>query len=194
MLKNTLTYFYYEYIIITGEEKVPRPCKCRFVNSEPQFLCFKPWGIPHDGLEEIELGLDELEAIRLADLEGLYQTDAAKQMGVSQATCGRLLASARRKIADAIIHGRALMINGGKVMRKGRTFTCDECHKDFTEPFGSGRPEKCPNCGSGNFHRTESERGMGMGRGRGGCGHGGMGGYRVLDTSEEVEKKEGETN
>lgn len=173
---------------------MPRPCKCRLINADPQFFCFKPRGIPFDVLLEVELGLDEFEAIRLADLEGLYQTDAAKQMGVSQATFGRVLASARRKIADAIINGKALTIQGGKVMRKGRTFTCDACHKDFTEPFGSGRPEKCPHCGSGNFHRSESERGMGMGRGRGRCGHGGMGGVRVLDSSEEVEKKEGETN
>jgi predicted DNA-binding protein (UPF0251 family) len=173
---------------------MPRPCKCRFINSEPQFLCFKPRGIPYDGLEVIELGLDELEAIRLADREGLYQTEAARQMGVSQATFGRLLASARRKIAEAIINGMALIINGGKVMRRGRTFTCDSCGKDFTEPFGSGRPEKCPHCGSESFHRSESERGAGTGRGRGRCGHGGMGGVRVLAKDEEVEKKEGENN
>jgi predicted DNA-binding protein (UPF0251 family) len=174
---------------------MPRPCKCRYINADAQFFCFKPRGIPFDGLEVVELGLDELEAIRLADFVGLYQTDAATQMGVSQATFGRVLASAHRKIADAVINGKALTINGGKVMRRDRVFTCDSCKKDFSEPFGTGRPGKCPHCGGISFHRSESDCGQGMGMGRGRCGHGlsrGMGGIQVLENDTEVEGKEEE--
>ena len=61
-------------------------------------------------LEEIALELDELEALRLADLEGLYQADVALQMGVSRQTIGNILERAHRKIADALINGKALRI------------------------------------------------------------------------------------
>jgi predicted DNA-binding protein (UPF0251 family) len=66
-------------------------------------------------LDEIVLTLDELEALRLADLDGHYQAQAAAQMGVSRATFGRIAASAHRKIADALVHGHALRIEGGPI-------------------------------------------------------------------------------
>ena len=87
-----------------------RPKKCRCVNCSPNSSCFKPRGIPLVQLEEVFLNLDELEAIRLADFEGLYHEKAAEQMGVSRPTFGRILDSARRKVADAIINGKALQI------------------------------------------------------------------------------------
>lgn len=61
-------------------------------------------------LEQIGLGLDELEALRLADLEGLYQEEAAARMNVSRPTFGRIISEARRKVADAIINGKVLVI------------------------------------------------------------------------------------
>jgi len=61
-------------------------------------------------LEQIGLGLDELEALRLADLEGLYQEEAAAQMNVSRQTFGRIINEARRKVAEAIINGKVLVI------------------------------------------------------------------------------------
>jgi uncharacterized protein len=189
--KNHLLILNYEYIIITGVIEMPRPCKCRFINADPRFICFKPRGVPLKGLELVELGLDELEALRLADLQGLYQTDAASDMGISQATFGRLLEKAHNKVADALINGKALMIKGGKVMHRGRIFTCVSCKKDFTEPFGTGRPEKCPHCGATSFHRSESDRGNGMGMGRGRCSRG-MGGIQALENETEVEGKEEE--
>lgn len=76
---------------------------------------FKPSGVPRTELEEVLLGFDEAEALRLADWEGLYQEAAARSMGVSRATFGRTLAAARRKTADAILNGKALRIDGGKV-------------------------------------------------------------------------------
>ena len=87
-----------------------RPKKCRCVNCCPDSSYFKPRGIPFVNLEEVFLNLDELEAIRLADLEGLYHEDAAVKMDVSRATFGRILVAARRKVAEAIVNGKALKI------------------------------------------------------------------------------------
>ena len=77
---------------------------------------FKPAGVPARELEEVTLGLDEAEAIRLADLEGLYQDAAAQRMGVSRQTFGRIVESARRAVADAIINGKRLRIEGGEIV------------------------------------------------------------------------------
>jgi predicted DNA-binding protein (UPF0251 family) len=87
-----------------------RPKKCRFVGCNPRALYFKPRGIPLFQLEETGLDMDELESVHLADYEGLYHEDAAVKMGISRATFGRILNNARRKIADAIVNGKALKI------------------------------------------------------------------------------------
>ena len=87
-----------------------RPVKCRRISCSPAARYFKPIGIPLRDLEEIVLGMDELEAMRLADLEGLYQVDAAEKMGVSRQTIGNILNSAHRKLADALLNGKALRI------------------------------------------------------------------------------------
>lgn len=87
-----------------------RPVKNRRISCVPAASYFKPVGIPMRELEEIVLGMDELEAIRLADLQGLYQADAAEKMGVSRQTIGNILNSAHRKLADALLNGKALRI------------------------------------------------------------------------------------
>jgi predicted DNA-binding protein (UPF0251 family)/predicted Fe-Mo cluster-binding NifX family protein len=74
----------------------------------------KPAGVPVRAIEEVRLGFDEAEAIRLADLEGLYQEAAARSMGVSRQTFGRIIETARRKVADSILNGKALRIEGGE--------------------------------------------------------------------------------
>jgi len=94
---------------------MPRPLKCRFVDGEPGALAFKPAGAPGRGLAVVELQFDELEALRLADLEGLYQEEAAKRMGISRATFGRVLDGAHRKVADALLNGKMLIFKGGNV-------------------------------------------------------------------------------
>jgi len=76
---------------------------------------FKPRGIPASQLEEVVLSLDEFEAIRLADFEGLYQEDGARKMNISRQTFGRIIDSAHRKIADVLVNGKALKIEGGEV-------------------------------------------------------------------------------
>lgn len=78
-------------------------------------MLFKPAGVPTDLLTEVVMTLDEFEAIRLADLEGLYQEEAAKRMGISRTTFGRILDSARRKTAELLAGGRCLKLEGGHV-------------------------------------------------------------------------------
>ena len=87
-----------------------RPPKPRCVRCRPDALYFKPRGIPLIRLEEVVLEADEVEALRLADHQGLYHEDAAQEMGISRATFGRILSDARRKVAEAIIQGKALRI------------------------------------------------------------------------------------
>ncbi|MDD3804414.1 MAG: DUF134 domain-containing protein [bacterium] len=89
---------------------MPRPKKFRFISYAPAATYFKPSGVPRRILEEVNLEPDELEAVRLADFEGLYQEDAAKRMNVSRQTFGNILVSAHKKIADAIVRGKVLRI------------------------------------------------------------------------------------
>jgi predicted DNA-binding protein (UPF0251 family) len=89
---------------------MPRPLCPRRIAHRPPATYFKPAGIPLCDLQEIELGADELEAVRLADDEDLYNTEAAERMGVSRQTFDRIVRRARRKIAAALVHGQALRI------------------------------------------------------------------------------------
>ena len=92
---------------------MPRPRKCRRVWLEPNVTYFKPSGIRIIELDEVVLTVDEYEAIRLKDLEGFDEESAAKRMGISQPTFNRLINTARKKIADAIVNGKAIKIEGG---------------------------------------------------------------------------------
>jgi uncharacterized protein len=106
----------YAYNITKGEKKpMPRPKCCRNICGIPDKNYFKPRGIPVVELEEIVLHLDEFEAIRLADYEELYQEEAASRMNISRQTFGRVIGTAHKKIADVLIHGKALRIEGGEV-------------------------------------------------------------------------------
>jgi predicted DNA-binding protein (UPF0251 family) len=81
----------------------------------PQASYYKPRGIPLSVLQHVNLTFDELEAIRLADLEGMYQEEAAEKMNISRQTFGRIIESAHKKIADALVNGKALSIDGGTI-------------------------------------------------------------------------------
>jgi uncharacterized protein len=94
---------------------MPRPCCLRHVKHSPAAVYFKPAGIPACTLEQVTLTLDEVEALRLADLLGQYQEQAAAQMKISRPTFARIIEQARRKVADALIHGKALRMEGGPV-------------------------------------------------------------------------------
>ncbi len=105
----------------------------------PQANYYKPRGIPLSALQHINLTYDELEAIRLADLEGLYQEKAAEKMNISRQTFGRIIESAHKKIADALVNGKALSIEGG-------TIELDNTAKSETPPHfrrGRGRRGRC---------------------------------------------------
>jgi len=94
---------------------MPRPRQCRRVAQLPLATYYKPRGVPLRTLEAVALTVDELEAIRLADLESLYQEEAARRMNVSRQTFGRVLEAAHAKVADALVNGKALSIEGGAV-------------------------------------------------------------------------------
>jgi predicted DNA-binding protein (UPF0251 family) len=125
--------------------------KYRIINGRPVTNIFKPAGIPQRELEEVVLTLDEMEAIRLADMEGKYQEDAAKLMGVSRQTFGNIIASARKKVADVLVNGKALRIEGGFVDISSSFFVCLDCRQEWSMPSGSAMPHACPHCGSGNI-------------------------------------------
>lgn len=124
---------------------MPRPLRLRRIWFAPEVTYFKPSGVPLRGLQPVNLTMDELEAIRLKDLEDLSQTEAAKKMGISQPTFARLLDSARKKVARALVEGRPIRIRGGvfKMIRRGR--------------FGRGGPAGycvCPKCGHRELKRA----------------------------------------
>jgi uncharacterized protein len=151
---------------------MPRPPRCRRIGFLPELTVFKPAGVPGRMLSEIVLTLDELEAIRLADLQDLYQEEAAARMQVSRQTFGNIIASAHAKLADCIVNGRMLRIEGGTVMVQGqRQFVCSDCGHAWSVAHGTGRPPACPSCSSQNLHRAAEDRGPhGRGHGRGFCG------------------------
>jgi predicted DNA-binding protein (UPF0251 family) len=107
-------YFYFEHNFIKGV-LVPRPRKRRMVQCHPRVAYYKPQGVPLAGLKETVLTVDGLEALRLADAEGLDQEAAAQRMGISRPTFSRLVAEARSLVARAIVDGRAIRIEGGPV-------------------------------------------------------------------------------
>jgi len=150
---------------------MPRPSKCRWIDREPTVTVFKPRGIPATELETVTLGVDELEALRLKDFQGLEQEEVAVRMNVSQPTLHRILESAHRKTAESLVHGKALVIEGGNyvVRTGGRLFKCYECQNEWQEPYGTGRPNECPKCESTNIHRAPQDMGHGRGHGRSGA-------------------------
>lgn len=122
-----------------------RPCCRRRIAAEPRQTVFQPAGIPLTGLSEVILTLDEFEAVRLVDLLGLYQEAAAARMNVSRPTAGRVLERARRKIADALVHGRILRIEGGAVERfPENPAECPRCHCPLGP--GEGPAMSCQRC------------------------------------------------
>lgn len=146
---------------------MPRPVKWRRVYSVPGVTYFKPAGIPLRVLNEVCLTVEEAEAIRLKDAEGLQQEQGAERMNISRPTFQRVLGAARKKIADALLNGKAIRIEGGSFEMAFRRFRCLNGH-EWEVPFEvmtSVPPQLCPTC---NTPRIEpllpAERGW---RGRG---------------------------
>lgn len=115
---------------------MPRPRKCRQIGFVPDVTYFKPQGIPMRFLEEVSLSFEEIEAVRLKDMEGLEQEQAAARMGVSRPTFQRILASARNKIAAAILSGKAIRIEGGHYKVSGQLPAAEDIAPDDNMPTG----------------------------------------------------------
>ena len=128
---------------------MPRPRQCRRVAQLPQATYYKPRGVPLRMLQQVALTVDELEAIRLADLEGLYQEQAAQHMNVSRQTFGRILEAAHKKVADVLVNGKALSIEGGPIEVAEPT-SPGPCGRG---PGGPGRGRGGPLRGQGRCRR-----------------------------------------
>lgn len=145
-----------------------RPRKNRFVWGNPVSNFFKPAGIRLSEIDHLALTFDEFEAVRLADREGLYQEEAAKIMNISRQTFGRVLQEAHRKIAECLVQGKALKIEGGNYVTAENIFNCRGCGNMW------GRqpdriPDKCPECENSNIQVANQGGPFGRGpmRGRG---------------------------
>ena len=124
-----------------------RPVKCRRVCFLPGVTYFKPAGIPMRFLSEVCLSLEEAESIRLKDLDCLDQQQCAEHMNISRPTFQRVLSSARKKIADALLNGKAVRITGGNYEAVALCFTCINGHEwdlEWTSSVNTGR--LCPIC------------------------------------------------
>ena len=125
-----------------------RPVKHRQVSILPSVTYFKPVGIPVRCLEEICLSMEEAEAVRLKDIEGIKQEESAEKMKVSRPTFQRVLTSARRKMAHALLKGKAIRIEGGHFDMSPGLFRCKNGHL-WEVPFDSlvdAHPVACPTC------------------------------------------------
>ena len=132
----------------TVKNPVGRPVKWRRVSSLPQALHFKPAASPLRVPEEVCLSIEEIEALRLKDLEGLEQEACAKQMNISRQTFQRILGSGRQKVADALVNGKAIRVEGGNFEMAHRRFRCNDGH-EWDVPFETmvkEPPQLCPTC------------------------------------------------
>jgi len=124
---------------------MPRPKKFKIVRHLLESIRFRPFGKSHG---KVILELEELEAIRLADYEGLYQESAAKQMGISRQTFGRILSQAHRKIADALLNRKTIVVNV-ESKKNFKVVECKSCGKVWRVP--KTFKGKCPSCFSSNL-------------------------------------------
>ena len=145
---------------------MPRPIKCRRVEFQPGVTYFKPANIPLRALDEVQLSVEEAEAVRLKDLEGLEQKEAAERMSISRPTFQRVLASGRKKIADALLNGKAIRIEGGSFEMAFSRFRCLNGH-EWELPFETmiSTPHRiCPRCHTPNIEPLLPARLGGGGR------------------------------
>jgi predicted DNA-binding protein (UPF0251 family) len=132
-------------MLIIKIKDMARPEKKRRTRCSPASYYYKPRGIPIGKLDEIQLKADEFEAIKLADLDGLFQEEAAAKMNVSRATFGRIISRAHKKIADAVINGKSIKIseNLPKSLKNKSKHTCKNCGKISSQRLLNNRCNKC---------------------------------------------------
>jgi len=129
---------------------MPRPKNNRIVHEPPVFTDFKPIGVKGVALEQVLLSLDEFEAFRLADHLGLSHEEAAGEMEISRPTFTRLIEKARKKIAEFVIEGKMLSIDGGNIHFRNNIIKCQSCGHMFKTKFNDTITE-CPACHSENL-------------------------------------------
>ncbi|MEN8191372.1 MAG: DUF134 domain-containing protein [Bacteroidota bacterium] len=129
---------------------MPRPQKERMVHKPPLFTEFKPIGIARKYLQQTSLSLDEYEALRLADFEGLSHNEASDEMEISRSTFTRLIEQARKKLANFIVKGGSLMIEGGNIHFRNNIIKCLECGYMFNIDINT-KFSQCPECNSINL-------------------------------------------
>jgi len=147
-----------------------RPRKIRHVSKPPVCDRFKPVGIPARFLEQVDISIDEYEALRLADYQGLSHEDAAKKMNISRPTFSRLITTARNKIAAGIIEGKEISIEGGDFQFTQHLMQCNKCRT--ITPYENVIPLNCPECNSADIENLNQRYHRGRGRGRRGFGRG----------------------
>jgi len=140
---------------------MPRPFKARRIYGEYTADYYKPRGLKMSELEEIFLGADEIEALRLADLEDKYQNDAAELMGVSRQTFGSIIKRAHQKVADALINRKAIRF----IPVVSERMHCNNCGRRWAETAYASHSENCPMCESTAIE-TETMPLPGHGRGK----------------------------
>lgn len=147
-----------------------RPTKPRWVEFTPDVTYFKPAGVPMPELAEVVLGVDEVESLRLKDLIGLDQEECARRMNLAQSTFQRILTSARRKVSEALIEGKAISISGGNYEITPRSFSCPQCSNEWTNKRRTSLGDSCPNCGNPDIEAELSAPGRRRMRGQRGRG------------------------
>ena len=165
---------------------MPRPPKCRRIAFLPEITYFKPAGIPLRVLQEVRLSLEEAEAIRLKDIESLGQEQCAEKMSISRPTFQRVLGSARQKMADALLNGKAIRIEGGNFEMASRRFRCVDGH-EWNVPFEAmiaKPPQFCPACNTPEIIPLQPSAPGWTIRGWGGARRGRRGGNRSIPVNK----------
>ena len=144
---------------------MPRPQKLRNVGSPPNIYGMKPIGIRAADTEKLILNLDEYEALKLADFEGLSHKEAGEKIGVSRPTFTRLIDSAHKKISSALVEGKSLIIEGGNIHFDQFLYICEDCGFRFLKSLEE-EVTQCPSCGSHSVRNMANH----FGHGRGCCG------------------------
>lgn len=148
-----------------------RPTKWRKIENLPAVTCYLPSGKVNVKTPNNVLKIEELEAIRLKDLEGLEQEECAEKMAVSRPTFQRILLSAREKIADSLVNGKGIHIEGGNFTLNICPIKCLKCGKEWLDSYENIEALKtgryiCPDCGSVDIICEDSCKGR---FGRGNC-------------------------
>ncbi|MGI6712356.1 MAG: DUF134 domain-containing protein [Bacillota bacterium] len=122
-----------------------RPVKPRRISFIPEHKCFVPVEKPKYQLETVELKIEELEAMRLKDLDNLFQEDCAEKMQVSRQTFQLIIDQARKKVTKALIEGKTIIIQGGNYTLNICKYKCSACGQEFNEVYEKGK-SVCPRC------------------------------------------------